>query len=95
MAQDSVHTLYSHHHGRLHNWLHSQLGNAADAAELAQEHFDASVDYDLGKVGLRSVDLRLNANKLTNESYIASCASLNYCYLGEERNVRATVSYQF
>lgn len=57
--------------------------------------FDASVGYDLGKVGLKGVDVRLNANNLTNETYVASCASLSYCYLGEERNVAATVSYQF
>lgn len=57
--------------------------------------FDASVGYDLGKVGLKGVDVRLNANNLTNESYVASCASLNFCYMGEERNVSATVSYQF
>ncbi|WP_419712821.1 TonB-dependent siderophore receptor [Pseudomonas sp. NFX224] len=57
--------------------------------------FDASVGYDLGKVGLKGVDVRLNANNLTNESYVASCASLNFCYMGEERNVAATVSYQF
>lgn len=47
--------------------------------------FDASVGYDLGKVGLTGLDVRLNANNLTNESYITSCASLNYCYMGEER----------
>lgn len=57
--------------------------------------FDASVGYDLGKVGLKGLDVRLNANNLTNESYIASCASLGYCYMGEERNVAATLSYQF
>ncbi|KJH88387.1 ferrioxamine B receptor [Pseudomonas fluorescens] len=57
--------------------------------------FDASVGYDLGKVGLKGVDVRLNANNLTNETYIASCASLSFCYMGEERNVAATVSYQF
>ncbi|AZE45850.1 Ferrichrome-iron receptor [Pseudomonas chlororaphis] len=57
--------------------------------------FDASIGYDLGKVGLNGVDVRLNANNLTNESYIASCASLSFCYMGEERNVAATVSYQF
>ncbi|WP_334598611.1 TonB-dependent siderophore receptor [Pseudomonas alvandae] len=57
--------------------------------------FDASVGYDLGKVGLKGVDVRLNANNLTNETYVASCASLNFCYMGEERNVAATVSYQF
>ncbi|HKS13115.1 MAG TPA: sigma-70 family RNA polymerase sigma factor [Pseudomonas sp.] len=37
--QDTVHTLYSHHHGWLHNWLRSKLGNAADAADLAQDTF--------------------------------------------------------
>ncbi|MFK3974328.1 TonB-dependent siderophore receptor [Pseudomonas sp. NPDC087358] len=57
--------------------------------------WDASVGYDLGKVGLKGVDVRLNANNLTNESYIASCASLDFCYMGEERNVSATLSYQF
>jgi len=57
--------------------------------------FDASIGYDLGKVGLKGVDVRLNANNLTNESYVASCASLDFCYMGEERNVAATVSYQF
>ncbi|WP_349294116.1 MULTISPECIES: hypothetical protein [unclassified Pseudomonas] len=44
---------------------------------------------------VEGLDVRLNANNLTNESYVASCASLNFCYLGEERNVAATVSYQF
>jgi iron complex outermembrane receptor protein len=57
--------------------------------------FDASVGYDLSKVGLEGVDVRLNANNLTDERYVASCASLGYCYMGEERNVTATVSYRF
>lgn len=56
---------------------------------------DASVGYDLGKLGFKGVDVRVNANNLTNESYIATCASLNFCYMGEERNVSATVSYTF
>ena len=56
---------------------------------------DASVGYDLSKVGLKGVDVRVNANNLTNESYVASCASLSFCYMGEERNVSATLSYQF
>ncbi|MEE9103363.1 MULTISPECIES: sigma-70 family RNA polymerase sigma factor [Pseudomonas] len=34
-----VHALYSDHHGWLHNWLRSRLGNAADAADLAQDTF--------------------------------------------------------
>lgn len=56
---------------------------------------DASMSYDLGKLGLTGLDVRLNANNLTNERYVASCGSLNYCYFGEERNVTATVSYNF
>ncbi|SDJ87032.1 RNA polymerase sigma-70 factor, ECF subfamily [Pseudomonas delhiensis] len=31
--------LYSDHHGWLHGWLRSRLGNAADAADLAQDTF--------------------------------------------------------
>ena len=38
-SQDPVHTLYSDHHGWLHSWLRSKLGNAADAADLAQDTF--------------------------------------------------------
>lgn len=57
--------------------------------------YDASVGYDLGKLGLKGLDLRVNANNLTNEKYVATCASLNFCYVGEERNVAATLSYRF
>jgi RNA polymerase sigma-70 factor (ECF subfamily) len=38
-SNDSVHTLYSDHHSWLNTWLRSQLGNAADAADLAQDTF--------------------------------------------------------
>ncbi|HGY9627983.1 TPA: sigma-70 family RNA polymerase sigma factor [Pseudomonas putida] len=38
-SRDSVHTLYNHHHGWLYTWLRSKLGNAADAADLAQDTF--------------------------------------------------------
>ncbi|MFC3284762.1 hypothetical protein [Litchfieldella rifensis] len=41
------------------------------------------------------MEARLNANNLLDEEYIASCYDLNYCYFGEERNVTATLSYQF
>lgn len=35
----AMHTLYTDHHGWLHSWLRSKLGNAADAADLAQDTF--------------------------------------------------------
>lgn len=38
-SNDSVHTLYSDHHSWLNTWLRSRLGNAADAADLAQDTF--------------------------------------------------------
>lgn len=38
-SQESVHSLYSHHHSWLNAWLRSKLGNAADAADLAQDTF--------------------------------------------------------
>lgn len=57
--------------------------------------FDASVGYDLSNVGLKGVDVRVNANNLTDKKYVAACNSLLYCYYGEERNVTATVSYKF
>jgi len=38
-SNDSVHTLYSDHHSWLNTWLRSKLGNAADAADLAQDTF--------------------------------------------------------
>lgn len=56
---------------------------------------DALIGFDLGKVGLPGMDLALNANNLLDEDYVASCYSLDFCYFGEQRNVTATLSYQF
>lgn len=57
--------------------------------------FDAAVSYDLANVGLQGTSLRLNANNLTDEYYVASCYSATACYLGEERSVVATVTQKF
>ncbi len=58
--------------------------------------FDAAIGYDLANVGLPGAEVRLNANNLTDKKYVAACgSSLNYCYMGEERNVTATVSHEF
>lgn len=35
----ALHALYSEHNGWLKNWLRSRLGNASDAADLAQDTF--------------------------------------------------------
>lgn len=57
--------------------------------------FDASVSYDLANVGLQGTSVRVNANNLTDEYYVASCYSATACYLGEERTVVATVTQKF
>ena len=38
-SSDAVHLLYRAHHGWLHGWLRAKLGNAFDAADLAQDTF--------------------------------------------------------
>lgn len=37
--RSAVHTLYCDHHGWLNGWLRKRLGNAFDAADLAQDTF--------------------------------------------------------
>lgn len=39
LHQQSIHTLYSEHHGWLHGWLRRKLGDAHHAADLAQDTF--------------------------------------------------------
>lgn len=56
---------------------------------------DATLGYDLSRVGLEGVKARLNVDNLLDKEYIASCNSLEYCYFGAERSVRATLSYRF
>lgn len=57
--------------------------------------FDAAIGYDLSHVGLAGTSVRVNANNLTDEYYVASCYSETACYLGEERTVVATVTQKF
>jgi RNA polymerase sigma-70 factor (ECF subfamily) len=38
-AEQEMHTLYTSHHGWLQGWLRGRLGNAFDAADLAQDTF--------------------------------------------------------
>ncbi|MCL7928670.1 TonB-dependent siderophore receptor [Halomonas llamarensis] len=56
---------------------------------------DAALGYDLEKLGLDDVSARLNVTNLLDEDYVGGCNSLNFCYFGAERSVKATVSYNF
>lgn len=56
---------------------------------------DASIGYDLGRLGLKGMSAQLNAANLLNKEYVASCYDINFCYFGAERNVTATLNYTF
>ncbi|MDN3553737.1 TonB-dependent siderophore receptor [Halomonas almeriensis] len=56
---------------------------------------DAGLSYDFTNAGMDGVMARLNVNNLTDREYVASCNSLQYCYFGAERSVKATLSYEF
>lgn len=57
---------------------------------------DATIGYDLSQLGLQGVTTRLNVNNLLDKEYVVSCYDyLTHCYFGAERNVTASVSYQF
>lgn len=57
---------------------------------------DATLGYDLSRLGLQGVTTRLNVNNLLDKEYVASCYnSLQFCYFGAERSVVGTLSYTF
>lgn len=57
---------------------------------------DMVLGYDFSRLGLKGVSTQLNVNNLLDKEYVASCYnSLEFCYFGAERNITASVSYQF
>ncbi len=58
---------------------------------------DLALRLDLGRIrsDWHGASLRLNVKNLADKTYVASCASLNYCYYGEPRRVTATLGYQW
>ncbi|GHC22266.1 TonB-dependent siderophore receptor [Aidingimonas halophila] len=56
---------------------------------------DATLGYDLEQFGLGGMSARLKVGNLLDKEYVASCNSLQHCYFGAERNVTATISYDF
>ncbi len=57
--------------------------------------FDAAVHYDLSYLDtrLRGMKLAVNATNLFNKYYVATCTSLNACYLGSGRTVMGSIRY--
>jgi iron complex outermembrane receptor protein len=57
--------------------------------------FDAAVHYDLSNLDprLRGVKVAVNATNLFDKYYVASCTTLNSCFLGSGRAVIGSVRY--
>ncbi|KQV94460.1 TonB-dependent siderophore receptor [Rhizobacter sp. Root1221] len=58
---------------------------------------DLAVRIDLALFGRdwRGANLRFNVKNVADKTYVASCASLGYCYYGDARRVSATLDYQW
>ncbi|MCY1245770.1 Ferrichrome outer membrane transporter/phage receptor [compost metagenome] len=57
--------------------------------------FDAALSYDLGGINpdYKGTKLQVNATNLTDEDYVASCASQWACFYGAGRSVTASLKY--
>lgn len=57
---------------------------------------DAMLGFDLARFGkeFEGVELALNVNNLTNKRYVASCSSANYCFIGQDRTVLASLTWR-
>lgn len=56
---------------------------------------DASLRYDLSRLGVSGLTAQLNANNVLDKEYVGACYSESVCYFGAERSVTATLSYDF
>jgi iron complex outermembrane recepter protein len=59
--------------------------------------FDASVSYDLSASfpNLKGTKLQVNATNISDEQYVASCASAGACFYGSGRAVTGQVKYSW
>ncbi|MFY0992188.1 TonB-dependent siderophore receptor [Halomonas sp. C05BenzN] len=78
---------------RYHADIHADDANSERVPDYTL--VDATLGYDLERLGLDGMTARLNVSNLLDEEYVASCYDLNFCYFGAERSVKATVSYAF
>lgn len=56
---------------------------------------DATVKYDLARVGLPGSSVGVNVTNLFNREYVSSCYRDYACYWGAERQVIATATFRF
>ncbi|MDV5138871.1 MULTISPECIES: ferrichrome porin FhuA [Yersiniaceae] len=74
--------------------------NTIDAANqqynvAAYTLVDATVKYDLARVGLPGSTVGLNINNLFDREYVSSCYRDYACYWGSDRQVVATATFRF
>lgn len=56
---------------------------------------DATVKYDLARLGLPGSSVGVNVNNLFNRKYVSSCYREYACYWGAERQITGTATFSF
>jgi iron complex outermembrane receptor protein len=77
-------------------YIGDSYGDAANTILIpSYALFDATVHYDLSYLDpkLKGVKLTLNARNLFDKYYVASCTSLQACYLGAGREIAGSIRY--
>ncbi len=59
--------------------------------------FDLAASYDVGRFlgPTQDATLALNISNLTNRTYVASCTSAMYCFIGQDRVATVTFTYRW
>ncbi|WP_052383966.1 TonB-dependent siderophore receptor [Litchfieldella xinjiangensis] len=78
---------------RYHADIHADRANTETVPDYTL--VDATLGYDLARVGLAGMSARINVTNLLDKEYVASCNSLEFCYFGAERSVIASLDYRF
>jgi iron complex outermembrane recepter protein len=77
-------------------YIGDSYGDAANTILIpSYTLFDATLHYDLSYLDarLRGIKLALNATNLFDKYYVATCQSLNACFVGSGRTVTGSIRY--
>lgn len=77
-------------------YIGESYGNTANTLAIPDYTlFDLFARYDLSKLGADGVILSLNARNVTDETYVATCNTVQSCYYGSGRTVTARLQYRW
>src|SRR5690606_26470527 len=104
--QASVWARYQLHEGPLAGlglaagarYLGTSYGGSNNAFKVpAATLVDLALDYDLARLNpaLKGTTVALDVTNLFDKEYIASCYSETWCWYGYQRNIRASLRYQW